>query len=61
VTHADTLRGCTNPHGVLIGSWKQRKDIIEILNRLIISTTDDYSALIKIKTELIAGVKNEIQ
>lgn len=54
VPDADTLRGFVNPHGVLIGSWKQRKDIIEILNQLIISTTNDCSALIKIKTELIA-------
>ena len=31
----DILRGIENPHGVFIGTWYERKDIQEILARLL--------------------------
>ena len=34
----DILRGIENPHGVFIGTWYNRKDIHEILNRLVVSS-----------------------
>lgn len=34
----DILRGIENPHGVFIGTWYERKDIQEILARLLASS-----------------------
>jgi hypothetical protein len=48
-----TLRGYSNPHGVFVGSWKHRHDIIDIIDQLIISSTDNSDNLIKIKRDLI--------
>lgn len=49
----DTLRGFVNPHGVFIGTWKHRTDIIPIIDMLIISTHDNTATLQKIRTELM--------
>lgn len=36
VSSANVLAGVSNPHGVFIGSWREREDIHEILDRLMI-------------------------
>jgi len=46
-----TLRGVRNPHGVFVGTWRDRKDILQILETLIVSS-EDNQRLIDIKTEL---------
>lgn len=53
VYDAMVLRGYSNPHGVFIGTWKHRDDIIQILDQLIISTVDKTDKLHKIRTDLI--------
>lgn len=38
VSGEDKLRGCRNPHGVFVGTWRDRSDIIEIVNLLLIQS-----------------------
>lgn len=40
VSSPDTLRGHQDIHGVFIGSWRERSDIVEILDALITRTTN---------------------
>lgn len=40
VSSPDTLRGHQDIHGVFIGSWRERKEIVEILDALLIRTTN---------------------
>jgi hypothetical protein len=40
VHNADQLRGMRNPNGIFIGTWRNRKDIFEILNMLLVQMTD---------------------
>ena len=40
VANSDALRGHQDIHGVFIGSWRERKDIVEILDALITRTTN---------------------
>lgn len=51
VTGPDMLRGLRDTHGVFIGSWRQRKDIKEILNNLIAANTSNQ-VLISLREEL---------
>lgn len=44
----DTLRGFVNPHGVFVGTWRNRLDIHDIIHQLIISTRTDTSNLSKL-------------
>jgi hypothetical protein len=53
VAGVHVLKGYSNPHGVFIGSWKHRNDIIEILEQLIVSTSDNTDKLQKIRIELM--------
>ena len=39
LSNPDMVRGLRDPHGVFIGSFRQRKDIIQIVDNLIIATT----------------------
>ena len=39
VHNQDQLRGMRDPKGVFVGTWKQRKDIFEILNMLLVNMT----------------------
>jgi len=39
VSSPDTLRGHQDVHGVFIGTWRERKDIVDILDTLIIRTS----------------------
>lgn len=47
------LRGIINPHGVFIGTWKERDDILAIIDQLMISTSTDTQLLLDIKSDLI--------
>lgn len=38
VFDAELLRGVRNPHGVFIGTWDQRKDIYQIVQRIVLAT-----------------------
>ena len=40
VSGPEVFRGVRNPKGYFIGSWRQRKDIREILNLLLYCTDD---------------------
>jgi hypothetical protein len=39
VHNADQLRGKRDPSGVFVGNWRNRKDIFEILNMLLVNMT----------------------
>jgi hypothetical protein len=54
VSRVEILRGLRNPHGVFIGSWRRRDDILEILDVLMVSTTTDTSKLYRLKKEVWA-------
>jgi len=41
VTNPDQLRGMRDPNGIFIGTWKERPDIFEILNMLLVIMTHD--------------------
>jgi hypothetical protein len=53
VYRPETLRGFVNPHGVFIGTWKHRSDIIPILDMLIVCTHENTDKLHKIRIELM--------
>ena len=38
----DQLRGMRDPKGIFIGTWRNRKDIFEILNMLLVNVTIPY-------------------
>lgn len=40
VSNPDQLRGMRDPTGIFIGTWKQREDIFELLNMLLVQMTD---------------------
>ena len=39
VHNPDQIKGMRDPHGIFVGTWKQRKDIFEILNMLLVNMT----------------------
>ena len=53
VSSANVLAGVSNPHGVFIGSWRERKDIHEILDRLMICSHMNNAAIQNIKQSLL--------
>ena len=48
VENPTIMRGYRNPHGVFIGTWKQRPDIIDIVTALTMATDDENYYLQKI-------------
>jgi hypothetical protein len=40
VKNPDQLRGMRNPNGIFVGTWREREDIFEILNMLLVIMTD---------------------
>ena len=40
VHNADQLRGMRDPSGVFVGTWRERADIFEILNMLLVNMTE---------------------
>jgi hypothetical protein len=41
VHNPDQLRGMRDPTGVFVATWRERKDIFEILNMLLVNMRDD--------------------
>jgi hypothetical protein len=37
VHHPDQLRGMRDPKGIFVGTWKERPDIFELLNMLLVN------------------------
>ena len=52
VSKAEDLRGIQNPHGMFIGNWMGRPDILEIVEQLIMCSTAPNATLGKIHKDL---------
>lgn len=57
ISHADDVKGYTNPHGVFIGNWLGRPDIFEIVEALMLRSTHVNKALGKIYSDLKPKVR----
>lgn len=55
---ADDLRGMKDPTGIFVGTWKQREDIFEILNMLLVNMIDPIKHRI-IQTLLVQHITEE--
>ena len=56
----DQLRGMRDPKGIFIGTWKQREDIFELLNRLLVIMTEPSKHKI-IQNLLVEHIMKETQ
>jgi hypothetical protein len=61
VSSAADLRGYSDPHGVFIGTWKDRPDILEIVETLMIQSTHVNRSLAKIHRDLDKPVRQPSQ
>ena len=52
VSKAEDLRGIKDPHGVFIGNWMGRPDILDIVEQLIMCSRQPNAALGKIHKDL---------
>jgi hypothetical protein len=52
ISHAEQLRGIQNPHGVFVGNWLGRPDIMDIVEALMLTSTHPNPALGKIYKDL---------
>jgi hypothetical protein len=57
VSHADDVKGYTNPHGVFVGNWLGRPDIFEIVEALMMRSTHVNKALGKIYNQVKPKVR----
>jgi hypothetical protein len=57
VSHADDVKGYTNPHGVFVGNWLGRPDIFEIVEALMMRSTHVNHALGKIYSQVKPKVR----
>jgi hypothetical protein len=57
ISHADDIKGYTNPHGVFVGNWLGRPDIFEIVEALMLRSTHVNKALGKIYSDLKPKVR----
>ena len=53
VSEAQYFRGIRDPHGVFVGTWSKRDDIVEIVSGLIICCINENPVLIQILGELM--------
>jgi len=53
VTNVVHLKGIRNPKGVLIGTWRERPDIVEILETLMLASDVPNKALVAAYDELM--------
>ena len=53
VSGINNIRGIRNPKGVFIGAWKQRPDIIEVVETLMMASDSTNPALVDIYNELV--------
>ena len=52
VNNPRSLIGVSDPHGVFIGTWREREDIFEILDELAIRTNSN-NRIIQLRSDLI--------
>jgi len=52
VDDAVRLKGISNPHGIFVGTWKERWDIKDVVETLMIQSTHPNTALAKVWKEL---------
>ena len=57
ISHADDVKGYTNPHGIFVGNWLGRPDIFEIVEALMLRSTHVNKALGKIYSDLKPKVR----
>lgn len=57
VSHADDLKGVRDPHGVFVGNWMGRPDILSIVEALMLASTHVNPALGKIYKDLQPKVR----
>ena len=57
ISHADDVKGYTNPHGVFVGNWLGRPDIFEIVEALMLRSTHVNKTLGKIYGDLKPKVR----
>ena len=57
VSKADDLRGVRDPHGVFVGNWLGRPDILEIVEALMLASVHVNPALGKIYKDLKSKVR----
>ena len=60
VSNPDQLRGMRDPTGIFIGTWKQRPDIFELLNRLLVNMIEPSKHKI-IQDLLVEHIMKETQ
>ncbi len=48
VSNANQLRGIQNPHGMFVGTWREREDIQEIITVLLMQSRSTNNALQRI-------------
>lgn len=53
VSSANVLKGIKNPHGVFIGTWRERTDIHDILDTLMMCSQMNNAAVANIKKSLL--------
>ena len=58
VSNPDQLRGMKDPTGIFVGTWKQRPDIFELLNMLLVNMIDPIKHRI-IQTLLVQHITEE--
>jgi hypothetical protein len=61
VHHPDQLRGMRDPTGIFVGTWKQRPDIFELLNMLLVIMTHNNSKHKIIQDLLVQHIIKETQ
>lgn len=57
VDDATSLRGVNNPHGIFIGTWRERWDIREVVETLLVQSVHVNPTLGKIWSEVKDKVK----
>ena len=60
INSPDQLRGMKDPTGIFVGTWKQRTDIFELLNMLLVQMTDPIKHKI-IQDLLVEHITKETQ
>lgn len=44
VKHVDQIRGMRDPTGIFVGTWRERPDIFELLNMMLVIMTPENAA-----------------
>jgi hypothetical protein len=60
INSPDQLRGMKDPTGIFVGTWKQRTDIFELLNMLLVRMTNPIKHKI-IQDLLVEHITKETQ